>query len=219
MTSDTVDTTATGSTRQARWLGDVGFYVDRQTRHLYLSRERSATVATLARLRAGLGREPGDDPTLWSVTLDGAPGEPRGDEPTCEERAVYTALTLYATHQQARDQAMHTAGAGLGQAVARLDRARPGAGEGVSPVRRRFDAAVTSVTLTELSQHLRGLVSQMRGESIGLDYGMLADDLFQFQLPGWAPTVRRRWGRQFYHLPVPAPKTNQTQHTLTEETP
>lgn len=198
--------------------GAVGHLVADRCARLQKSPDRSATVATLARLRANIGRPPGTDPTIWSQTVDRVPGEPRGDAPTAEELAVHTAMTLFALHQQSRDAGMHRPGVGLGHAVARLDRLRPGAGEDVSPVRRRFDVIVTSGSLDELTHHLRGLVGQLRADSVGLDYGMLADDLFAFQLPGRANDVRRRWARQLYHLDRDTSVEGSTTTDSTEET-
>lgn len=203
-------------------LGEVGRLVARRVRFLEETRDRSGTVAMLAHLRANVGRDPGTDPRVWQLTMDGVPGTPRGDDPSVEELAVHAALTLYALHQQARPTGMHAPGVGLGRAVARLERVTGGSEpDRTSPVRRRFDAVVTSDGLTEAVQHLRGLVSQMRGAGLGLDYGMLADDLDQLQRPGGADVVRRRWARQYHHLdpdvgPADASTTAQTD-TNTEE--
>lgn len=200
----TTTNAATGASEHAlreQPLGAVGALVARRAAMLQETRARSATVASLAHLRANVGREPGADPRVWSLTVDGVPGEARGDEPSREERAVHAALTLYAVHQQSRPTGMHHPGVGLGRAVARLDRLRGGGdGEHTSPVRRRFDAVVTADSLGEAVQHLRGLITQLRSEGIDLDYGMLADDLDELQRPGGADAVRRRWARQFHHL-------------------
>ncbi|MDR0990924.1 MAG: type I-E CRISPR-associated protein Cse2/CasB [Propionibacteriaceae bacterium] len=197
--------------------GEVGRLVDNRVNFLQESRQSSATVAQLAYLRANVGRPPGADPAIWSLTVEGVPGNPHNDEPTAEEWAVHQALTLFASHQQSRDKNMHEKKTGLGQAVARLDRRRGRSDDNqVSPVRRRFDAAVTSATPDELSYHLRGLVALLRGEEIGLDYGLLADDLVQFQRIGGASTVRRRWARQYY-FPEPKSSENDTAETTAEE--
>ncbi|PZR51714.1 type I-E CRISPR-associated protein Cse2/CasB [Xylanimonas oleitrophica] len=172
----------------------------------------------LARLRAGVGRAPGADPTTWALTVDGVPGVPDGDAPTPQERAVHLAMTLFGAHQQSREEGMHRPGVGVGQAVARLERKTGGQEqEGPSPVRRRFDAMITSGSLTELAHHLRGLVQRMRAEGEGLDYGMLAEDLLQFQRPGRADDVRRRWARQYYRLDRSEAADDQT--TTPESTP
>jgi len=165
----------------------------------------------LAKLRANVGREPGTDESIWAYTMEGVSPEARDDGPTRAERAVHTALTLYAAHQQSRQQSAHISGVGFGQAVKRLEGKN---GEGnqnsISPVRRRFNAVVTSASYDELTYHLRGLIRQMRGADIKLDYGLLAQDLFDFQCSGRADDVRRRWARQYHQLSK-ANENNQTQ--------
>lgn len=161
-------------------------------------------VALLARLRRVATAEPGTDPGVWDATLDGAPGSPTGgriSDPTHEERAIHLALAMYATAQQGVSDAAHVQGAGLGAAVRSLERLRPGPGDGDrSPVRRRFDALATATDLPELAVHLRGLVTQMRGTTVRLDYARLASDLFWYQVPGAAGSVRRAWARDYYAL-------------------
>ncbi|WP_265523171.1 type I-E CRISPR-associated protein Cse2/CasB [Oerskovia flava] len=182
---------------------ELGRLVDTRVRRLLRTRESSTAVATLARLRNNVGRPPGRDPSIWDVTLRDVSPDARSDDPTTAERAVHAAMTLFALHQQARDAPMHVRGVGFGRAVWQLGRARQDADDGTGPVRRRFNIVVTASSVDDLTHHMRGLVTQMRGESIGLDYGALADDLLQFQRPGQADAVRRRWGRQYHRLDKP----------------
>lgn len=157
--------------------------------------------AQLATLRRGVGRKPGDMPDLWGLLFADMPEEmmSRTAEPTAAEWAAYTALTLYATHQQGTEinrQNMHTGqDAGrLGKAVARLvknadDRER---------IARRFNAFATASDMTEAAHHLRGLIQLLRAEEIPLNYIRLAGDLYRFQNPEYAPDVRLSWGQDFY---------------------
>lgn len=157
--------------------------------------------AQLATLRRGVGRKPGDMPDLWGLLFADMPEEmmSRTAEPTAAEWAAYTALTLYATHQQGTEinrQNMHTGqDAGrLGKAVARLvknadDRER---------IARRFNAFATASDMTEAAHHLRGLIQLLRVEEIPLNYIRLAGDLYRFQNPEYAPDVRLSWGQDFY---------------------
>ena len=157
--------------------------------------------AQLAMLRRGVGRKPGDMPDLWGLLFADMPEEmmSRAAEPTAAEWAAYTALTLYATHQQGTEinrQNMHTGqDAGrLGKAVARLvknadDRER---------IARRFNAFATASDMTEAAHHLRGLIQLLRAEEIPLNYIRLAGDLYRFQNPEYAPDVRLSWGQDFY---------------------
>jgi len=157
----------------------------------------SAAIATMARLRAAAGKTPGYDYAVLDITsvpehlLEHRPG----DDPTDTEWAKHTALTLYALHQQAiHDTPMHRDGPGLGTAVSQLARAA------TSPdaVRRRFIALGTATSYDATVYHIRGLIAQLRQHKIGLDYGLLADDLLALQRPGGRDRVRARWGRDFY---------------------
>lgn len=207
----------------------VAAYVNGRVGALVRAAESPSTRATLARLRGAVTREPGTVPEVWSVTIDGAPGTPRGDEPTAEERAIHLAMTLFAIHQQSRSRSMHVKGRGLGQAVRLLEQARGDRDGTVSPVRRRFDALATAASLHEAAHHLRGLMGQLRsaGEGIGLDYGALAADLFDLQIPARAATVRLRWARQYYRVSADAAAAPEQPQTMSldaapdtsEETP
>lgn len=157
--------------------------------------------AQLAALRRGVGRKPGDMPDLWGLLFADMPEEmmSRTAEPTAAEWTAYTALTLYATHQQGTEinrQNMHTGQdtGRLGKAVARLvknadDRER---------IARRFNAFATASDMTEAAHHLRGLIQLLRAEEIPLNYIRLAGDLYRFQNPEYAPDVRLSWGQDFY---------------------
>ena len=66
--------------------------------------------------------------------------------------------------------------------------------------RKRFNALVTSTTITELRHHLRNFISLLRARDITLDHAMLADDIVRFQRPGGAKKVRLTWARQYHFL-------------------
>lgn len=194
MSTDTAP--GTGTQPRASKLGSLGQFVNREVSRLqerYLAGHADA-VAGLAKLRRGVGKDVGALPELWQLTLDGVPmPEPQSDLPTREETAAYTAITLYAVHQQSRRQGMHVAGLSLGDA-ARVLRARAPSAEAV---RRRFEALGTAETFAEAVHHARGLVTQFRSHDIPLDYGMLADQLWWLQT-GVITRIRLRWGRDFY---------------------
>jgi len=161
----------------------------------------SATRASLAMLRRGIGRSPGSTPELWSATFGGLPEDlmGTGSSPTRAEWAVHTALTLYALHQQGkspRERPMHQEGRRLGMAVRELVRSD----KDEERVKRRFDAVATSDGLMELSNHLRGLVQLLKSEEIPLDYAQLAEDLYRYQFPDARNSVRLNWGRDFYRI-------------------
>ena len=165
-----------------------------------VSRQRAA----LALLRHGVGRKPGDDPALWNILFEDLPEETlsRTGEATREEWAIHTALTLFALHQQGRDpmrEPMNTENRSLGRAAAMLV-----AGQGEDSrerIARRFNQAATSSDIEELAHYLREMILLLRREGIGLDYPMLAADLYQYQSFDLAPRVRLRWGQDFYRRP------------------
>lgn len=163
----------------------------------YLHNEAQAREQ-MAALRGAVTREPGEVPATWALTQVRVPDD-AGDAPTREEIAVHTAMTLYAVHQQSRTDPMFHPGKGLGHASRELigppDQENPSA-------RKRFDALVTSTTITELRHHLRDLVSLLRARGITLDHAMLADDIVRFQRPGGAKEVRLGWARQYHFMPT-----------------
>ena len=162
--------------------------------------------AALAELRRGIGHLPGDIPQLWGtifLNCDCAKSISLS-QPTKEEWAIYTALTLFAMHQQGRsikDEPMNRTEKGfcLGSAVRRL--VPKGDDEAEKRILRRFNSMATSADMRELSHHLRGLIQLLRAENIPLDYPQLADDLYRFQF-GYdsAASVRLRWGRDYYRM-------------------
>jgi CRISPR system Cascade subunit CasB len=168
--------------------------------------DQSYAVAALARLRRGAGREAGLLPDLWAL-IDTGPlhQTPDGARPLSEselvraEDALHVALTLYALHQQSRRSGMHQSDRrdrrrGLGTAVRRM--MKPG--EIDEPVHKRLVRAGTAPDLAVLAQRLRDIVVLLRREDIPLDYALLAGQLYTWQRPGGADTVRREWGRSFH---------------------
>ena len=162
---------------------------------------RDAVVrAKLAKMRRGIGEQPGAVPELWDLLFDGLPEEleGRGNEPSRAEKAVYTALTLYALHQQGKDlhsDFMYLENNTLGRAVGQLARRSDGNEEAVI---RRFNVVVTSADLTEFSWHLRNIIQLCKRESIPLDYAAMARDLYEYQDLNRLDNVRLKWGRDFY---------------------
>ncbi|NTW42086.1 MAG: type I-E CRISPR-associated protein Cse2/CasB, partial [Cellulomonadaceae bacterium] len=139
---------------------------------------------------------------------------PATDGPeTPDERAIATALGLYALHQQSQSAPMHLHGVGFGEAVGRI---RFRDGDEVRGVTRRFQSLGTAQTWEELVHHARGLVQLLRDRQQGFDYGRFADDLVQFQQPARQDQVRLRWGRAFYRVTA-APTTSTSTATAEEQ--
>lgn len=175
------------------------FTAGRLLRLLNTSNE-SQQKAALANLRRGVGKAPGELPELWGEFLANMPEEMYGgDKPSAAEWAVYTALTVFALHQQGHDpksEPMHREGQGIGRTARLLvenenDEER---------IRKRFNIFATSADMRELANHLRALVSLLRAKGIPADYAELAKDLYNFQNPDYRGNVRLKWGQDFYRF-------------------
>lgn len=168
--------------------------------------------ASLAELRRSLTQPLGASPGVLALVVN--PSAPTTDGPeTADERAIVTALGLYAVHQQSQSAPMHVRGLGFGDAVGRI---RLREGDEVRGVTRRFQALGTAQTWEELGHHARGLVQLLRDRGQGFDYGRFADDLVQFQHPARTDQVRLRWGRAFYRVTA-APTTSTPTATAEEQ--
>lgn len=171
-------------------------------RKLYALEHRpdSAMRAALATLRKGIGHKPGALPQLWCEIFDELPEEmySRSGEPSREEWAIYTALTLYALHRQGKAESVNKPGISLGRAAAGLvkddsDRER---------IWKRFYALSTAEDMQEMSYRLRGLIQLLRNEDVPLDYPQLAADLYRYQFQENADSIRLKWGQDFYRKPI-----------------
>jgi len=176
-------------------------------------------AATLAEWRRGLGREPMGEPAMWKhiVPVADRVGDEHAGRRRRVEDAVHYALTLYATHQQSRPEPMHVDdGTSLGAACRRL---RDAVGSGEDGIRRRMYAAATADTVEELTGHLRGLVTLLRGAKIPLDYGRLAREIAAWSSVDSRSRIRRAWGRDFEARPSPdaTDHTNQSASAAVDE--
>ena len=178
----------------------VGWLVGKRIAELEHLTDQSSQKALLAELRRGVGRQPGEIPQLWGVLFRNVPEDmmSRTGEPTAAEWAIYTALTLYALHQQGRDpeqKSMNCPGQGIGCAVAMLVKNED---EDLNRVRNRFNRFALSVDMPQAVTHLRGIISMLKANGIGLDYAKLAEELYNAQFYESAKRVRLKWGQDFY---------------------
>ena len=163
----------------------------------------SQVKATLANLRRGVGKTPGELPELWGTLFQNFPkalNEKASEiEPSKAECAAYLSLTLYALHQQGHDiekENMQRDGVGLGTAVRRL--VPEGEAEENSSIFSRFQTLATSSDIKELAHHLRGIIQLLNQGKIGLDYVKLSEDLYRYQFEDSRNGVRLKWGRQYF---------------------
>lgn len=144
----------------------------------------------LAALRSGLGQPAGSVIALWPYYATETDGEL-----TPELVAEHGALALYGLHQQGQKRPMHKKDVNLGAALRRL---RDSEKYLDSALDRRVEAAATATSVPALLYRLRGLVTQLRGQAIPLDYDQLVRDLRQWSQAERRQWVRRRWGLAYY---------------------
>ena len=157
----------------------------------------------LAELRRGAGKRPGEDPYIWGFLFADLPEEMYGKRgaPSREEWAIYTALTLYAVHQQGNDpyqQNMNKKGLSLGAAAAQMVAKEGGDEDARDRVSRRFYQVVLAADISAMVYYLRSFIQLLRSEGIGLDYPKLAKDLYRYQIPDSISSVRLQWGQDYY---------------------
>ena len=160
--------------------------------------------AELAELRRGIGHIPGDIPKLWGAFLTDLPEELYGKdgEVSHAEWAIYTALTMFALHQQGHDVWMHEENKRFGCAVRELAPANNDEDDGVKRIRSRFNCIATAADMLEMANHLRGMVRLLSdGKGIQLDYVELACDMYDYALSSESRSrVRLRWGQDFCRI-------------------
>lgn len=183
----------TATSRLAKYTGDKVARL--QSAHLAGSQQARAL---LAKLRAGVNRPLGADFELVGLTVAGLEPVTAPDTATIREQSAYTAITLYALHQQGTSLAVHTAGPSLGAALSIVRRSGNGS---EAAIRRRFTALATATGWDEIRYHCRSLIPLIREVGARLDYGRLADDLRKLQDPDTAMKVRLAWGRDFEYTP------------------
>lgn len=159
--------------------------------------------ARLAELRHGIGDMPGEKPALWGMIFEDLPKEMLGryGKPSKEEWAIYAALTLYALHQQGRDPRisnMNIKGVSLGKAACKLVYVQGGTDDDRERVSKRFNQMALASDIEALTYYLRTFIPLLRGAGIGLDYAMLAQDVYLCQIESGQSSVQLRWGQDYY---------------------
>lgn len=182
-------------------------YVGRKIAILSDTLDSGIAKAQLAQLRRGIGKKPGEIPELWGGFLMELPEDlmSQGSEPSASEWAIYTAMTIYAYHQQGNVQSVHSDELRLGKAVRQLVKTS----EDEERVLRRFQCLATSANMEELSHYLRSMIGLFRSENISLDYIDLTKDLYYYQFENGAPKVRLKWGQDFYRMALKTRKEDE----------
>lgn len=163
-------------------------------------RKLSNSPVALAKLRRGVGKEIGDLPELLEYVL-----LPNEVSDLMAEQSVYTALTLYALHQQGKERFMGACevvetpegyskwqvsfGASIKKLITK---------DNEVAIKRRFDKVLTARDLTELAVHARGLIGLLKKADITVNYAGFAKDLYWFQQVEYRRNVILKWGKDYY---------------------
>lgn len=117
------------------------------------------------------------------------------------EKAILTAVQMYALHQQAKVESVLNLDYKEGER-------RQNIGDALSSLRsddskaidKRFNAMITSSNFEELSHHLRQMIKLLKAKSDAkVDYASLADDLYWF-LKNQREGLKIKWSRSYYKL-------------------
>lgn len=173
--------------------------VNRRIAHLLelLETGDSSARATLAHLRRGVNLSPGSSPEIWEITQfeSVVDEECLPNSPTAAEIATHSALCIFAWHQQGQSAEMHIEGSDFVSRVAELV-IESGQDE-TGTIRRRLNSALTARSIDKVLYEVRGLIILLRNESFAIDYGSLAQDIFEYQLPFRADRIRLKWAREY----------------------
>jgi CRISPR system Cascade subunit CasB len=153
--------------------------IDRFVKHLESLRERQDRAA-LARLRRGLGKEPGTVAEMHAVVLSRLPASLS----LREENWFYLVASLFAAHPERGGEG------NLGRSFARLAAKRDSAS-----IEKRF-VALLDAHEDDLASHLRHAVSLLASDTVAVDWRQLLADLLRWDHPN--RIVQRSWARGFW---------------------
>lgn len=171
------------------------------------TRDTSSTKALLANMRNSADKDISNNvDALAYVFSNLSYGEDdRGGELSYMEQAIFTAIQMYAIHQQSNVESVLKFGnddenesrekkykANIGDALATL---RSDESESID---KRFNAMITATNFNKLSYHLRQMIKILKSKSDAkVDYAKLAEDLYWFMI-GRKEEVRLSWARSYY---------------------
>lgn len=172
-------------------------------RKLDNTRENPSTKAIFANIRNSINKDSSVNMDALAFVFQNIPEEFLGFNKNLNdyEKAILTAVQMYALHQQAKIES-----------VLKLDyeegEKRQNLGDALSSLRsddskaidRRFNAMITSSNFEELSHHLRQMIKLLKAKSDAkVDYASLADDLYWF-LKNQREGLKIKWSRSYYKL-------------------
>lgn len=170
-------------------------------RKLDNTRENPSTKAIFANIRNSINKDSSVNMDALAFVFRNIPEEFLGYNKNLNdyEKAILTAVQMYALHQQAKVESVLKVDYEEGEK-------RPNLGTVLSTLRgedskaidRRFNAMITSSNFEELSHHLRQMIKLLKAKSDAkVDYANLADDLYWF-LKNQREGLKIKWSRSYY---------------------
>lgn len=170
-------------------------------RKLDNTRENPSTKAIFANIRNSINKDSSVNMDALAFVFRNIPEEFLGYNKNLNdyEKAILTAVQMYALHQQAKVESVLKVDYEEGEK-------RPNLGTVLSTLRgedskaidRRFNAMITSSNFEELSHHLRQMIKLLKAKSDAkVDYASLADDLYWF-LKNQREGLKIKWSRSYY---------------------
>ncbi len=180
---------------------DVGDYVGKKiegfAKNEYLARSR------LAVLQRGAGKAPGEIPEIFGTVLRGMPSGFIGEDGAAskEEWACFTALTLFALHQQGNNVEKNCVNTknyvSIGTAAGKLKATQADANAD-ERILGRIRQITSASDISGAAWHLRSLIQLFKKNGIKINYQLLAEDLYTWQFPDGKNKISLKWGQDFF---------------------
>lgn len=172
-------------------------------RSLDSTRDKPSTKAIFANIRNSINKDSSMNVDALAFVFQKIPDEFLGFNKNLNdyEKAILTAVQMYALHQQAKADSVL-------KLYYKEGERRQNLGDSLNSMRknndedkaidRRFNAMITSSNFEELSHHLRQMIKLLKAKSDAkVDYASLADDLYWF-LKNQGEGLKIKWSRSYY---------------------
>lgn len=172
-------------------------------RKLDNSRNESSIKARLANIRNSINKDSSVNMDALAFVFQNIPEEFLGFNKNLNdyEKAILTAVQMYALHQQAKTDSVLKIEYDEGEKRQNLGDALKTARDKEDDTKaldRRFNAMITSSNFEELSHHLRQMIKLLKAKSDAkVDYASLANDIYWF-LKNQREGLKIKWSRSYY---------------------
>ena len=173
------------------------------------TRDASSTKALLANMRNSADKDISNNVDALSYVFSNLSyGEDdRDGELSYMELAIFTAIQMYAIHQQSNiESVLKFANDDENEFGEKKNKYKENIGDALATLRsdesesidKRFNAMITATNFKKLSYHLRHMIKILKSKSDEkVDYAKLAEDLYWFMI-GRKEEVRLSWARSYY---------------------